>query len=162
MFFNEKSLLHVSALGDRFVDTQNKSSNAWLTNLHLHIAVVGNNKAMSKCWKCEVLAKTLLSWGQGRIKGGRQRGQFPRAPHCKGATRDEIYLFQIKYSVEKFLWCRSDRRTQLYYIPMFCQVWRAPNNNWFLYIRSGEPNYYRGPHELCIVAGGPQNQQILS
>jgi len=49
MFFNEKSLLHVSALGDRFVDTQNKSSNAPLTNLHLHIAVVGNNKAMSKC-----------------------------------------------------------------------------------------------------------------
>ena len=31
-----------------------------------------------------------------------------------------------------------------------------------LHIRSGEPNYYRGPHELCIIAGGPQNQQILS
>jgi len=29
-------------------------------------------------------------------------------------------------------------------------------------LRSGEPNYYRGPHELCIIAGGPQNQQILS
>jgi len=73
-----------------------------------------------------------------------------------------FYLFQIKYSVEKFSWFRSDTRTELYYIPMFCQVWRAPNNNWFLYIRSGEPNYYRGPHELCIIAGGPQNQQILS
>ena len=38
---------------------------------------------------------------QGRIKGG-QRGQLPRAPRCKGAPRDEIYLFQVKYSVEKF------------------------------------------------------------
>ena len=42
-----------------------------------------------------------LGGGQGRIKGG-QRGQLPRAPRCKGAPRDEIYLFQIKYSVEKF------------------------------------------------------------
>jgi len=39
---------------------------------------------------------------QGRIKGEEQRGQFPRAPGCKGAPRDEIYLFQIKYSFEKF------------------------------------------------------------
>ena len=101
-------------------------------------------------------------WRQGRIKRG-QRGQLPRAPRYKGAPRDEIFfLFQIKYSVEKFSWFRSDTRKQLYYIPMFCQVWRAPNNNWFFYIRSGEPNYYRGPHELCIIAGGPQNQQILS
>jgi len=37
---------------------------------------------------------------QGRIKG--QRGQLPRAPRCKGAPRDEIYLFQIKYSFENF------------------------------------------------------------
>ena len=35
------------------------------------------------------------------LRGG-QRGQLPRAPRCKGAPRDEIYLFQIKYSVEKF------------------------------------------------------------
>ena len=43
-------------------------------------------------------------WGtqQGRIKGGGQRGQLPRAPRCKGAPRDEMYLFQIKYSFEKF------------------------------------------------------------
>ena len=98
---------------------------------------------------------------QGRIKGG-ATGAIAPGPRCKGAPRDEIYLFQIKCSVEKFSWFRSDTRTQLYYIPMFCQVWRAPNNNWFLYIRSGEPNYYRGPHQLCIIAGGPQNQQILS
>ena len=42
-----------------------------------------------------------LNPAHGRIKGG-QRGQLPRAPRCKGAPRDEIYLFQIKYSVEKF------------------------------------------------------------
>ena len=39
---------------------------------------------------------------QGRIKGGGQRWQLPRALRCKGAPRDEIYLFQIKYSFEKF------------------------------------------------------------
>ena len=33
---------------------------------------------------------------QARIKGGGQRGKLPRA------SRDEIYLFQIKYSFEKF------------------------------------------------------------
>jgi len=33
---------------------------------------------------------------------GRQRGQLPRAPHCKRAPRDEMYLFEIKYSFEKF------------------------------------------------------------
>jgi len=37
---------------------------------------------------------------QGRIKGG-ATGQLPRAPRCKGAPRDEMYLFQIKYSFEK-------------------------------------------------------------
>jgi len=26
----------------------------------------------------------------------------------------------------------------------------------------GNPIYYHGPHELCIVAGGPQNKLILS
>ena len=28
--------------------------------------------------------------------------------------------------------------------------------------QGGEPNYYHGPHELCIIAGGPQHQLILS
>jgi len=27
--------------------------------------------------------------------------------------------------------------------------------------RGGEPIYYHGPHELCISAGGPQNQSII-
>jgi len=37
---------------------------------------------------------------QGRIKG-EQRGQLPRAP------RDEIYLFQIKYSFEKIFYSEA-------------------------------------------------------
>ena len=43
------------------------------------------------------------SYSQGRagLRGG-QRGQLPRAPRWKGAPRDEIYLFQRKYSFEKF------------------------------------------------------------
>jgi len=39
---------------------------------------------------------------QGRIKGGGQRGQFPRAPRCKGPPVMKFILFQIKYSFEKF------------------------------------------------------------
>jgi len=35
-----------------------------------------------------------LRWGQ--------RGKLPRAPRCKGAPCDEMYLFQIKCSCEKF------------------------------------------------------------
>jgi len=30
------------------------------------------------------------------------------------------------------------------------------------YTVGGEPIYCHGPHELCIIAGGPQNQLILS
>ena len=42
----------------------------------------------------------------GRIKGG-ATGQLPRTPRFKGAPRDEIYLFQIKYSCLKNL-CDSE------------------------------------------------------
>jgi len=35
------------------------------------------------------------------LRGG-QRGKLPRAPRYKGASRHKIYLFQIKYSFEKF------------------------------------------------------------
>jgi len=38
---------------------------------------------------------------EGPDSGG-QRGQLPRAPRCKGAPRDEICLFQLKYSFEIF------------------------------------------------------------
>jgi len=38
-------------------------------------------------------------WDQGQIKEG-QRGQLPRALRCKGAPRDDIYLFYTKYSFE--------------------------------------------------------------
>ena len=39
----------------------------------------------------------ILRDHQGRIKGG-QRGQLPRALRCKGAPRDEINVFQVKYT----------------------------------------------------------------
>jgi len=94
---------------------------------------------------------------QGRTKGG-ATGAIAPGPPLKGGPRDEIYLFQINYLFEKFSWFRSDTRTQLYYILLFYEVWRAHNNNWFFYIRGGEPNYYPGPHELRIIAGGPKNQ----
>ena len=45
-------------------------------------------------------SQTALGRGQGRIKGGATRAIAPR-PRWKGAPRDEIYLFQIKYSFEK-------------------------------------------------------------
>ena len=67
----------------------------------------------------------LLSWLQhpvyprAGLRGG-QRRQLPRAPRCKGASRDEIYLFQIKYSFEKFLWFGTDTRIQLYIILLCC------------------------------------------
>ena len=43
----------------------------------------------------------LCIMNRAGLRGG-QRGQLPRAPRWKGAPRDEIYLFQIKYSFEKF------------------------------------------------------------
>ena len=75
-----------------------------------------------------------VGWQQGRIKRG-QRGQLPRGPRCKGVPRDEIYLFQIKYSFEKFLWIKS-YSIQEYNSVLYSYVaWsiRAPNSNWFLY-----------------------------
>jgi len=50
------------------------------------------------CRQCPICAGHQ---SQGRIKGG-ATGQLPRTPRFKGAPRDEIYLFQIKYSFEKF------------------------------------------------------------
>ena len=40
----------------------------------------------------------LKGYMQDRIKGE----TLPRASRCKGAPRDEMYLFQMKYSFEKF------------------------------------------------------------
>ena len=45
---NDKTPLHVSALGDRFVDTNHKSSNPQLTNLQVHIFAVQKQKAWTK------------------------------------------------------------------------------------------------------------------
>jgi len=46
---------------------------------------------------------SLVATPRAGLRGGRQ-GQLPRAPRWKGAPRDEIYLFQINYSFEKFSW----------------------------------------------------------
>ena len=48
-----------------------------------------------------VLCRSFYTPMQGRFKG-EQRRQLPRPPRSKGAPRDEIYLFQIKYSFENF------------------------------------------------------------
>jgi len=53
---------------------------------------------------------------QGRIKGA---GQLPRDP------RDEIYLFQIKYSYEK-LWLALQEYNSLLYSYVALSIW-APN-----------------------------------
>ena len=42
----------------------------------------------------------LWQWKQSRIKGG--NGANAPGPHCKGASCEKIYLFQIKYSFENF------------------------------------------------------------
>jgi len=54
---------------------------------------------------------------QVRIWGGETGAIAP----LQGGPRDEIYLFQIKYSFEKFSWFRSDTRIQLYLI-FLCYV----------------------------------------
>ena len=59
-------------------------------------------------------------WDQGQIKEG-QRGQLPRALPCKGAPRDDIYLFYTKYSFENLSWFKKDTRIQ-FYIPMLLWV----------------------------------------
>jgi len=69
---------------------------------------------------------------QGRIKGGGgNRGNRPGPPAARG-PRDEIYLFQIKYSFEKF---RDSEAIQEYnsIYSMLRWVSRAHNSNWFLY-----------------------------
>jgi len=50
-----------------------------------------------------------------------------------------------------------------YYQTLSGEKWRSFANR----LRSmlnmgGEPNYYRGPHELCIIAGGSKFQVVLS
>jgi len=72
-----------------------------------------SQRAKRKFWGQQVLFGTkFLKFGPKRanlatlvaragLRGG-QRGQLSRALRCKGAPRDEMYLFQIKYSFEKF------------------------------------------------------------
>ena len=64
---------------------------------------------------------------QVRIKV-EQRGQLIRTLASR-ALRDEIYLFQIKYSFEQFSWFRNDTRIRLYIMWRCCIKYRE----WFLY-----------------------------
>ena len=50
----------------------------------------------------------LPSCRQGRIKGG-ATGAIAPSPPLQGGPHDKIYLFQIKYSFEKFSWFWSDK-----------------------------------------------------
>ena len=59
------------------------------------------------------------------LRGG-ATGQSPHAPRWKGALRDEIYLFQIKYSFEKICDSDSDTRIQLYIIFLCCVKYQGP------------------------------------
>ena len=54
------------------------------------------------------------------LRGG-QRGQLPRAPRCKGTSRDEMYLFQIKCSFEKF---RNSEAIQEYNFILYSYILR--------------------------------------
>jgi len=51
---------------------------------------------------------------------GGKRGQLPRDPRLKGAPRDEIYLFQTKYSFKNFAIQKRYKNTTLCYIPICC------------------------------------------
>jgi len=92
--------------------------------------------------RCKSLGRidTELADQQGRIKVV-QRGHFPRPPprYKRGnggifpgppplqeGLRDEVYLFQIKYSFEKYLGFRNDTRIQLYIIFLRCVKYEGP------------------------------------
>jgi len=50
-----------------------------------------------------------------------------------------------------------------YFQTLSGEKWRSFANSLCSMLNmDGEPNYYRGPHELCIVAGGSKIQVILS
>jgi len=61
----------------------------------------------------ELRFKPFIYSKQGRITEG-QRVQLPRALRSKGAPRDDICLFQMKYSLKKLLLKRDTRIQTLY------------------------------------------------
>ena len=69
-------------------------------------------------------------WKQGWIKGGGATEAIAPGPRLQGDPRDEIYLFQIKFSFEKFSWLKSGTWIQLYIIFLCCV--KGPNSNSFL------------------------------
>ena len=78
-------------------------------------------------------------------------GAMAPGPPLQGGPRDEIYLFQIKYSFEKILWFRSETRIQLYIIFLCYVKYRGPMG-----VRKGGKN----GHFLTLEIG-TKNQKIL-
>ena len=54
-------------------------------------------------------------------------------PPLEGGPRDEIYLFQIKYSFEKFHDSEAIQEYNFILYSYVALITRAPNRNWFLY-----------------------------
>ena len=91
-----------------------------------NIQVQGRNEGVNSpgaesLWGCRITTGGA-EWlcGQGRIKGG-ATGAIAPGPPLQGAPRDEIYLFQIKYSYEKF---RNSKGTQEYNSILYSYVLR--------------------------------------
>ena len=69
---------------------------------HPNVTGSGPNHPKLLRMRGRIPARKVLQYNRGREQGWIRGGQLPRAPRCKGAPRDEMYLFQIKYSFEKF------------------------------------------------------------
>jgi len=72
---------------------------------------------------------------QGRINGG-ATGAIAPGPPQQGGPRDEIYLFQTKYSFEKFRnseVIQENNSISYSYGALSIKETRVPSSNWFIY-----------------------------
>jgi len=78
---------------------------------------------------------------------------------------------QLKFNVMKFY---INLNKQIFYLDTYrlCSTAYKQTFTFFssaiqvmkfekLWSRGGEHFYYHGPHEMCIITGGPQNQLII-
>ena len=87
-------------------------------------------RSLNECAGCAKLRphfKSTPCKGSGGIKGG-ATGAIATGSPLEGAPRDEIYLFQMKYSFENFRDSEggSDTRIQLYIIFLRCAKYQGP------------------------------------
>ena len=80
-----------------------------------------------------IAAVSLLAQCVGTIRRARLTGAIATGPPLQRGPRDDIYLFQIKYSFENVSWFKRDTRIQLYIPMLHCvslmislQVWILP------------------------------------